>query len=164
MPRLDHAALETLLQRGYRYALSLTHDGVRAEDLLHDAVVSLLRKNKLREVPYLIATIRNRFIDLYRRERLVVMHPLDDQTDAALETEDAPLDEAILEEALGSLRPPEREALYLATVEDYTAQEIADLTGRPRGTVLSMIHRARKKLRAFLTDEARAPHDREAQA
>ena len=92
------------------------------------------------------------------------MHPLDDQTDAALETEDAPLDEAILEEALGSLRPPEREALYLATVEDYTAQEIADLTGRPRGTVLSMIHRARKKLRGFLTDEAQAPHDREAQA
>ena len=29
-------SLDELLQRGYRYAVSLTHDPARAEDLLHD--------------------------------------------------------------------------------------------------------------------------------
>jgi len=153
MTGLDRPDLDALLQRGYRYALSLTHDASRAEDLLHDAVVSVLKKKKLRELPYLITTIRNRFVDLYRRDRLVVMHPLDDVAPEVLDVEEAPLDEVLLEEALGTLRPPEREALYLAGVEDYTAQEIADLTGRPRGTVLSLIHRARQKLRRFMSDE-----------
>jgi RNA polymerase sigma-70 factor (ECF subfamily) len=52
--------------------------------------------------------------------------------------------------ALGHLRPREREALYLSAVESYTAQEIADLTGSPRGTVLSLLHRAKGKLREIL--------------
>jgi len=156
MTGIDRPDLDELLQRGYRYALSLTHDASRAEDLLHDAVVSVLKKKKLRELPYLITTIRNRFVDLYRRDRLVVMQPLDDVAPEILDVEEAPLDEVLLEEALGTLRPPEREALYLSGVEDYTAQEIADLTGRPRGTVLSLIHRARRKLRRFMGDgEAR---------
>lgn len=46
----------------------------------------------------------------------------------------------ILEQALAQLRSIEREALFLAVVEGYTAQEIADLTQQGRGTVLSLIH------------------------
>ena len=126
--------------------------------------MAVLKKRKLQEAPYLIATIRNRFVDLYRRDRLVVMHPLDDYEEEAVDVDDAPVDAERLEAALATLRPPEREALYLTSVEDYTAQEIADLTGRPRGTVLSMIHRARRKLRKLMTEQARAPQDREAQA
>jgi RNA polymerase sigma-70 factor (ECF subfamily) len=161
MARPEPAALEPLLQRGYRYALSLTHDSGRAEDLLHDAVLRVLKKGEVENLGYLIATIRNRFIDLHRRERLVVMQPLDDIGEEALSALDAPdmtLDPERLEQALDTLRPPEREALYLAGVESYTAQEIADLTGRPRGTVLSLIHRARGKVRRFL-----APKIEEAQ-
>ena len=155
------ALLAAILERGYRYALALTHDESRAEDLLHDAVVAVLRRRPLNEAGYLLTTIRNRFIDLYRRERLVVMQPLDESGDEALlalDTPDPTLDPELLEQALGTLRPPEREAIYLAGVEQYTAQEIADLTGRPRGTVLSLIHRARRKLRSYM-----APYNAEAQ-
>ncbi len=56
---------------------------------------------------------------------------------------DARLD---LEGLLSNLRPEEREALYLNVVAGYTVQEIADLTGRPAGTVGSLMHRARHKL------------------
>ena len=144
--------LEELLHRGYRYALSLTHDESRAEDLLQDAFVSILRRGGHRSAAYLFTTIRNRFIDLYRRERLVVMQPLDETGEEAmlaLDADDSWVDLERLDQALAALRPQEREAIYLATVEGYTAREIADLTGRPRGTVLSLIHRARAKLRAF---------------
>ena len=65
----------------------------------------MLKKKKLRDLPYLITTIRNRFVDLYRRERLVVMHPLDDVTEAELASStEAPLDEAILR-AHGTTQP-----------------------------------------------------------
>ncbi len=150
--------LTSLLQRGYRYALSLTHDEARAEDLLQDALVALLRRGPLRGVGYLITTIRNRFIDLYRRERLVVMTPIDEVGEDALGAFNAPdpvIDPERLEQGLATLRPAEREALYLAGVEGYTAQEIANLTRRPRGTVLSLIHRARHKLRAFFGEDHR---------
>lgn len=40
--------LDVLLQRGYRYALSLTHDKALAEDLLQDAWVSLLQAGAAR--------------------------------------------------------------------------------------------------------------------
>ena len=151
-PAPPETELESLLNRGYRYALSLTHDESRAEDLVQDALVALLGRGGPRNVGYLITTIRNRFIDLYRRERLVAMTPLDDIGEdalAALDRPDPSIDREHLEQALGTLRPAEREALYLAGVEGYTAQELADMTGRPRGTVLSLIHRARGKLRAF---------------
>jgi RNA polymerase sigma-70 factor (ECF subfamily) len=36
--------------------------------------------------------------------------------------------------------------LYLAVVEGYTAEEIAELTSRPRGTILSLLHRTKAKL------------------
>ena len=48
---------------------------------------------------------------------------------------------------LAALRPGEREAIYLHHVEGRTAEEVGVLTGQPRGTVLSLLHRAFKKLR-----------------
>ena len=58
-----------------------------------------------------------------------------------------------LDRAFAKLRPEERETMYLAVVEEYTAQEIADMTNRPRGTILSLMHRTRKKLRTILEKE-----------
>ena len=55
-----------------------------------------------------------------------------------------------LSAALAELSPGERELLFLAVIEEYTAVEIARLTGRPRGTVLSSIHRTKQKLRLAL--------------
>ncbi len=55
-----------------------------------------------------------------------------------------------LEWALATLRPVEREPLFLSAVEGFTAREIGELTDRPRGTVLSLIHRAKGKMRAAL--------------
>lgn len=150
--------LRELLQRGFRYALSLTHDRSRADDLLQEAWVAVLRARGPRRRGYLFSAIRSRFIDHCRRERLVIFETLTDAN--ALGTEDCSsrvedeaqirADCAMLDRALARLRPTEREVLLLGDVEGYTAQEIAELTGRPRGTVLSLIHRTRRKLRALL--------------
>jgi len=51
-----------------------------------------------------------------------------------------------VEDLLGRLRPGEREAVYLHYFEGHTAEEVSTLTRQPRGTVLSLLHRAIKKL------------------
>ncbi|PKM28949.1 MAG: RNA polymerase subunit sigma-70 [Gammaproteobacteria bacterium HGW-Gammaproteobacteria-11] len=152
---------EQLLQAGYRYALALRGRPDDARDLVHEAWLRLngqwlpiLTKARL------FRTIRNLFIDQYRRDQLMVMEPLELHSDLYLAHEVA-LDREIhaleLTACLGQLRAPEREALFLNSVEGYTVSEIAQMTGRPRGTVLSLIHRAKEKMRALLVvDESAA--------
>lgn len=152
----DVSSFEALLQRGFRYALSLTHEESGAEDLLQDACVAVLRAHGPWNRAYLFRAIRSRFVDLHRRELVVSMESrpaLDDtpsSLDDALAGETARADARAVERALAGLRAEEREALFLAAVEGYTAAEAADFTGRPRGTILSLVFRARRKLERAL--------------
>lgn len=146
--------LEALLQRGYRFALALTHDPDRASDLLQDAWVAILRRGAPRHVGYLFKTLRNRFIDQERRRRLVALEPLDSiehDADALSFLDEASWfpDLDTVGQALGELRPVEREALFLAAVEGHSVREIAELTEQPLGTVSSLVQRARRKVRQF---------------
>ncbi len=152
--------LEDLLKRGYRFAFSLSHDGARAEDLLQEAWVSVLRARGPHTVGYLFATIRTRFVDQYRRELIVPTESLDTQPHLAAEAEarfwnepcQSVPEHAALHRAMGRLRPEERAVLVLSAVEGYTAREIGELLDAPRGTVLSLMHRTRVKLRRWLQD------------
>ena len=152
--------LDELVRRGYRFAMSLTHDAARADDLLQDAWFGVLRARGPWSRQYLFTTIRNRFVDQYRRERIVETEPLENHPEAggAAESQLWDGDESLfmangaLDQALGRLRPEERAVLYLAAVEGFTAQQIADLLDWPRGTVLSMSHRARGKLKRFFVE------------
>lgn len=145
-----------LLQAGFRYALSLRASHQDAEDLVQEAWFRLHRhQGRVSGKSQLFTTIRNLFIDRYRRSRLAVFEPMD-EIDEPIDEEAAKLEAHIvardLEAPLESLRPEEREALFLMVVEGYTADEVAGLTGRARGTVLSMVYRAKRKLRKALDD------------
>jgi len=154
------ATLEELLQRGYRFAFSLSHDAARAEDLLQEAWVSVLRAKGPHTVGYLFATIRSRFVDRYRRELIAPTESLDSQPQLAAQAEASFWSEpcqsipvhTALHRAMGLLRPEERAVLVLSAVEGYTAREIGELLDAPRGTVLSLMHRTRIKLRRWLQD------------
>jgi len=151
----DDEDLAELMQRAYRYALSLTHEPEAARDLVQDAAMSVSRRGGPWNIRFMTTVVRNRFIDLYRRARKVPFESLDDSVAAPLEDEsvEGPVDEGLMDLILGSLKPSEREVLYLSAVEDYTTAEIAEMTGRPRGTVLSILHRTKHKLRHRLSHE-----------
>lgn len=144
-----------LLQRGYRFALSLTHNAAQAEDLVQDAWFSVLKAQGPWNPQYLFATVRNRFIDLYRRDRAVPFealehHPEPEACDESRLWDDEPGSMPLngsLDSALGRLRPEERAVLYLSAVEGFTAKQIGEMLDWPRGTVLSMLHRSKKKIR-----------------
>lgn len=152
------ADLEDLLQAGYRYAWSLARADGDAEDLVQDACLGIVRAGAPWDRRYLFRCIRNRFLDLRKRAQLAVMEPFDE---TRAETEDllAGFDDLLatrdaLERGLAELRDAEREVLFLAVNERMTAREIGELTDRPRNTVLSLIHRARRKLGKVLDADA----------
>ena len=138
-----------LLQSAYRYALSLTGESGAAEDLAQQGWLRLLRRHgEVSRQGSLFLTVRRLFIDRYRRDRRVEFVALED-LDREPPVPPAPtLERVDLERLLAELRPKEREALYLHVVEGYSATEIGRLTQQSRGTVLSLLHRARKKLAA----------------
>jgi len=150
-PQESGELIDELLNRGYRYALSLSHDDDVAQDLLQEACLRISRRNGPWKIQYLITTIRNCYIDGYRRAQKVDFSSIENldlmgDSDVCLTS----LDPA-LETALAQLRLDERELLYLSIMEGYTASELAKLMKKPRGTILSTLHRAKNKLRAFLT-------------
>jgi RNA polymerase sigma-70 factor (ECF subfamily) len=143
-----------LIQRGFRYALALTHDSALAEELAHDAFVSMMRSGDQRSAPYLFTVIRSRFVDQRRHEEVLPMASLEDVDESELArlldeaTDD--VDREALDRALARLRPMEREVLMLACVEEFTCAQIAEIFGRPRGSVTSLLFRAQQKLRQLV--------------
>ncbi len=143
-----------ILNAGYRYALSLSPNRQDAEDLVHDAWIRLdNRYGKAPEKGLLYTTIRNLYIDRYRRARKI---QFSEYVEEFHSPEDVAPDNITAEEMdrfLHKLRDVEREALFLSVVEGYTADEISKMTNTARGTVLSMIHRSRIKLRKWMAGE-----------
>jgi RNA polymerase sigma-70 factor (ECF subfamily) len=138
------------LQKGYRYALALTHHPADAEDLVHEAWLNLSRRyGRVETNAVLFTAVRNLFVDQCRRKKIVQFDSLDEPEGPELPaaTESEPGVQGDLDVLLGILRPVEREALFLHYYEGRTAEEIGQITGQPRGTVLSLLHRAIAKMR-----------------
>lgn len=143
-----------LVQAGYRYALSIARHHQDAEDLVQQAWFKLQRAyGQVEGTPVLFRAIRNLFYDQRRRAKIVQFENIETTPEPGKsESMGVSMD---MELVLGTLREEEREALFLNVVEGYTASEISDKTGTPRGTILSHIHRARQKLAKALGGEFR---------
>lgn len=150
----DDAEL-ALIQRGYRYALALTHHSADAEDLLQEAWLNLCRRYGEAREPMLFTAIRNLFIDRCRRNRVLGFDSLESINEALPAPEcQLPGATADVEILLAQLRPGEREAVYLHHIAGHTAEEIGAMTHQPRGTVLSLLHRAMKKMQQAVLPRA----------
>jgi len=141
--------LEKLLHSGYRYAFSLTHSREEAEDLVQEAWFKLNRQKRTAfNKSLFLLTIRHQFIDQYRRGKLIVFEAMENEP-VTKENKFSYYENCNyeqLESSLAILRTEEREALFLNAVEGYSAREIANMTERPRNTVLSLIYRSKQKL------------------
>ena len=145
---MQHAPALTdseLLHQGRNYAYSFTRNLHDAEDLVQQAWLKLQRAyGRVEGTPVLFRTIRNLFYDIKRRNKIVQFEPLEKSPEPGKsQVSGVSMD---MELVMEKLRPEEREALYLNVVEGFTATEISEQTGSPRGTILSHIHRARQKL------------------
>jgi len=159
----------------YPVAVRMTRGREDAEDLVQETMAKAWAAfrnfepgTNLRAWLYRIMT--NTFISGYRRRERAPVLMQDDLVDrmslrvwpsgtGVRSAEAEALDRMPTEQIRQALRElPEdfRTAVYLADVEGYTYHETAEMMGTPIGTVMSRLHRARRTLRAKLTDERAA--------
>ncbi len=176
-PARDEFEREALkhLDALYGAALRLTRSPSDAEDLVQDAFVKAYRFYDRFEPgtnmkAWLFRILTNTFINKYRRttrERKVLegreAEPVGDgvMSRAAMRTLTDPVAEAHrriitaeIQEALDSLPEDYRVMIVLADVEELSYKEIATIVGCPIGTVMSRLHRARKKMQRRLLAQA----------
>ncbi len=145
---------QALLNRLYRYCRSLCEQDSDAFDLLQNAVERCLKsppENPAAIYSYAMRTIRNVFIDQYRRKQKLTFEVFDEARQAVdydiASLEDIVLDRIELDQVWPTLSVVEREILFLWAVEGYSTDEVARQLEKPRNTILSIIHRLRKRLK-----------------
>ena len=161
----------------YSHALRLTRNPTDAEDLVQETYLRAYRGfpgfregTNLRAWLFKIAT--NAYINMYRaKQRRPDERDLDGMEEwalhgaiggleaaAAARTAEAEAIDAMPDEdvkrALEDLPDVFRQAVLLRDVEGFSYQEIADITEVPIGTVMSRLHRGRRKLEEALSDLA----------
>ena len=146
------------LQKLHRYAYSLTANEADAYDLLQSAIETSLNRpaNSMNKtIAYVRMIIKNRFIDDYRHKQSFPIEDINDHSPVSL-VESSLEDVVIASHDLGvlwkTLEPVDREVLFFWAVEGFSMGEIADKMEISRGTLLSRIHRLRKRLMAEADD------------
>lgn len=164
------AATVELLQAVFRYSLSLCANPTDAEDLVQEGWLRAReRYGAGADRKIVFRVVRNLYIDGWRRARRFPTVELGATSEGEIQLidDDASRDpvrncgEGLLGQHLADLRDTEREALLLSVVEGYSASEIASLTDSTRGTVLSLVHRAKLKLQKALDAEPGDEHNQD---
>jgi RNA polymerase sigma-70 factor (ECF subfamily) len=144
------ALYDRLSRRLYAYALSLSGDAARSEDVVQDAFVRLLQYAPGRDVKsldgFLFTTARNLILD--DRRRSAVRREAPPAPLPLAETTGRP-DEAA-SRALGQLPEEQREAVVLKIYADLTFAEIGQVTGTSLDTAAGRYRLGIEKLALLL--------------
>lgn len=149
----------------YRVAYSLTRRRADAEDLVQDTLIRAYRAIDRFDGRYprawLLTILRNANINRTRRRRPELLRDPDTQLErlAATEAGDADdpeeaalrpvVDDRVIA-ALDALPEKFRQPVELVDLSGLTYQEAADVMDVPVGTIMSRLHRARKRMREHL--------------
>lgn len=146
--------------RMYRYCLALTGNAADASDLLQESFKNYLSRKKTSvtsPLRYLFRVIRNQHIDTIRSQLTIELEEFEEESSEITHIDWKSIEEILIDQEqarqlLAHVSSEEREILFLWAVEEFTAQEIAQQLECPLGTVLSKLHRLRKKIRNYLDE------------
>jgi RNA polymerase sigma-70 factor, ECF subfamily len=177
----DHAAFATLVrrysERAYRAAYRVVRDQYQSEEIVQEAFIKAYRGLEGFELrssfyTWLYRIVMNLALDRRRRESRAPSLEWDDTVAGrvdpralAPESGDPELASRRREvrefvaRGVQELPDPQREVLLLREVEGLSYEEIADKMRISKGTVMSRLHYARKKMIAFLTRCGVDPED-----
>ena len=147
-----------------RVARRMTGNPTDAEDLVQETLVRAYRAvdrfDGRHPRAWLLTILRNTWRNMNRRSRPVLLDTGDEMlsvpaagADGRRGAEEHVLDgmlDAELATGLRDLPAKHRAVVTLVDIDGLTYQEAADVLGIPTGTVMSRLHRARKRLRARL--------------
>jgi RNA polymerase sigma-70 factor (ECF subfamily) len=101
---------------------------------------------------YIKTIIRNMFFDQERRNKVIPMISIDSDDAPSIETfDDSSMDDVLINQhdvqrLTENLTAEENELLYLWAVEEHSTEEIAKIYKQPKGTILSKLHRLKKRI------------------
>jgi RNA polymerase sigma-70 factor (ECF subfamily) len=147
-----------------RVARRITGNATDAEDLVQETVLRAYRAVDRFDGRYprawLLTILRNTWRNMNRRVRPRLLDAEDDEllvpaagADRRSGAEEHVVDDMLdadLAAELRDLSANHRAVVTLVDIDGLTYQEAADLLGVPTGTVMSRLHRARKRLRTRL--------------
>jgi RNA polymerase sigma-70 factor (ECF subfamily) len=160
MPNDFDIDLVALLPKLRVQALALTRNRVAADDLVQDAAMNALAAQDsftsgTNFHAWMYRILRNRFISGVRKRRETIN--IEDAPLAALGIHGGFEDHLTLQElqqAIGTLVPVQREALFMVVLQGMSYEEVGVATGCAIGTAKSRVFRARRYLAAFLLGNA----------
>jgi RNA polymerase sigma-70 factor (ECF subfamily) len=152
--------------RLFGYAMSLTGDRDRAQDLLQECALKALgAADPPREAPalraWLFRILRNAWIDRHRSDRF---EPLADEEEEPQTLDPARwhfdqdlIDIITVKEGLRRLPTACRDIIALVDLAGFSYAEVAQILDVPVGTVMSRLSRARQRLLSAIADSNLRP-------
>ena len=142
-----------------RVAMSMTEQRADAEDLVQDTLLRAWRSidtfDGRHPRAWLLTILRNTQINRHRRRRPALLDDPDlvadrNLSDAQVSAEDVVVGrtfDVVVDAALSALPTKFRQVVLLVDVDGLTYAETAEALGVPEGTVMSRLHRARRRIR-----------------
>lgn len=177
----SHAAFETLVrrhaERAFRVAYRVLRDAEQAEEVLQEALIKAYQglpqfESRSSFYTWLYRITMNLALDRRRRAKRLpavewnegVAHEVDPRhvspvvSSPEVDSRRHQVRELVAEGIRG-LPDSQREVLLLREVDGLSYEEIADTMQISKGTVMSRLHYARKKMMAFLKSQGVEPED-----
>lgn len=143
--------VQRYMQTAYYIALGFVHNHQDALDVSQDSFIKAFRNIKSFDVnreffPWFYRILKNLCIDRFKRIRSRREVPLEEAKILVHERNNRELKEAMWR-GIEELSFEQREVIILRYFRGYSYQEIAEITAKPLGTVMSSLHYAKKKLK-----------------
>ena len=156
--------IESHQERLYRFLLRTTNQTELAEDAVQDAFIRVLRNidrfdERYRFSTWLFTIARRLLLNSLQKKRplnagdwldaasssvMALSVESDDESDREFAAE-------IIDGAMDALTPHQREIVILYHHKSRSVHQIADLLGMPEGTIKSHLHRARRRMRDWMS-------------
>ncbi len=149
----------------FRVAMSITKNTANAEDLVQDTLLrayrSIERFDGAHPRAWLLTIMRNAHVNSLRRQRPELLRDPDNQMERiadpaghAASAENIVMEgtfDAVVETAFNGLPDRFKVVVELVDIGQLSYKEAAETIGIPVGTVMSRLHRARRRIRDQLT-------------
>ncbi|MCJ7680245.1 MAG: RNA polymerase sigma factor [Candidatus Aminicenantes bacterium] len=154
----DKKAYQSIVLRymksAYYVALGFLHNQQDALDVSQDAFIRAYRKRQTFDTerpffPWFYRILRNMCIDYVKKYRRKDEVPLEDIPILDTQEEDSEMKQAVWK-GIRELPVIHREVIILRYFRQMSYQEIAEVTGKPMGTVMSSLYYAKKNLKGIL--------------
>ena len=146
--------VQKYMQTAYYIALGFVHNHQDALDLSQESFIKAFRKIKSFDAdraffPWFYRILKNLCFDHFKRIRHRKEIPLDDVQILDQEKDDREMKETLWR-GIEELSFEQREIIILRYFRGYSYKEIAEITKKPLGTVMSSLFYAKKRLKQIL--------------